>query len=99
MAKAKKRYVVIATQTRPWSIVAGELVSHRPAERSATLANARMIVWYSADAHSLLGVAAHGPGKTSRVSPSVEHIDVEGYELLADASAEARAAIEAEPWH
>jgi hypothetical protein len=97
--ETKPRYIVVATQTRPWSIVAGELIAHDRKGQSVTLRNARMIVYYSEDAHGLYGICARGPGEHARVSPPVDEADVSGYEQILTASADARRAIEAEPWH
>jgi len=63
-----------------------------------TIVNARMIVHYSADAHGLLGVAAHGPGAKARVSPRVDEWRGRAIEQWMTCSDAARAAIEAEPW-
>jgi len=98
MATKKQRYVVVATQTRRWSVVAGELASWDAATGVAVLRHARMVVYFSTDAHSIVGVTARGPGSSARVSPPVDAATVRGVELLLDCTAEARAAIEAEPW-
>jgi hypothetical protein len=97
MTTKKPRYVIVATSSRPWSIVAGELVSD--AGGITTLRNARMIAYFSADARTVAGVAAHGPGTGARVSPRVDELELSAKELMITASPEARAAIEAEPWH
>ena len=95
MAKAKQ-YVVVATKTRRWSVLAGELVS-RDGD-TVTLRNARMIVYFSADARSVVGCAATGPGHGARVSPAVDEAVVSGCELVLVCTPAAREAIEAEPW-
>lgn len=95
--KAKKqRYVVVATASRPWAVVAGEYVGEK--DGKIELRNARMIVYYSPASHSLYGLAQSGPAAGSRVSPPVEAARVRGIEHELDCSAMARAAIEAEPW-
>ena len=96
--KSANRYVVIATQSRPWSIVAGTLESETAA--SVRLTGARMIAYYSSDARTLFGVAAKGPGSGARVSPRVDAVTISPRpEHMIDATPESRNAIEAEPWH
>ena len=90
------QYVLVATKSRRWSVVAGEFV--RREGDVVTLKNARMIVYYSVGAHGLIGAAALGPGDKAKVSPSVDELDIENIELVATCSCEARTAIEAEPW-
>lgn len=90
------RYVIVATQCRPWSIVAGTVLRHDGA--SIVLGDARMIAYYSADAHALLGCAVSGPGDRARVSPRVDEWHGHAVEQVMPCSDVARAAIEAEPW-
>lgn len=94
----KARHVLVATSSRPWTVLAGTLESDDGAGRYV-LRDARMIVYWSSDAHGLLGVAAGGPGTDARVSPRVDRVCVRGVEIDADLSAIALRAIEAEPWH
>jgi len=56
-----------------------------------------MIVYWSAEAHGLFGVAARGPG-AGRVSPRVDLWVGRVIEQTIQCTPEARAAIEAEPW-
>lgn len=93
------RYVIVATQTRRWSVLAGELKSWDAERGIAVLRNARMIVFFSTGARSIVGVAKGGPGDGARVSPAIDEAAIRVVELLLDCSPEARAAIEAEPWH
>jgi hypothetical protein len=90
-------FVLIATRSRPWTLIAGTLAAKDG--DVYTLEDARMIVYFSSDAHGLLGVVARGPGNGARVSPRVDSVTVRGVELDAACTAAARAAIEAEPWH
>jgi hypothetical protein len=92
-----KPYILIATSSRPWTIIAGTLAAQEG--DVYTLRDARMIVYFSADARGLLGVAANGPGSGARVSPRVDSVTVRGVESHVPCSDAARAAIEAEPWH
>ena len=93
----ESKYVLVVTGHRPWSIVAGELVACDG--DSVTLRDARMIAYYSGDARTVYGCAAHGPGSGARVSPRVDEATLRGVEHIIAATPAARAAIEAEPWH
>jgi len=95
--KKTERFVLISTKTRNWLVLAGILDSEDG--DTVTLRDARMIAYFSPDAHGLLGVAASGPGSSPRVSPRVDSITVRGVETVIDCTAEARARIEGEPWH
>ena len=88
-------YVIVATGKRPWSIVAGTMVSR--CGGTVRLSGARMIVYYASSARGLYGLARRGPG-AGRVSDAVDECIVRDVEHVIAASAEARAAIEAEPW-
>ena len=92
-----ERYVLVATKTRRWTVATGVFV--RKTGDTVELRDARMIAYYSADAHALFGVAARGPGAMGRVSPAVERAEVRGVELVLDCTPAARKAIEAAPWH
>jgi len=91
----KGTYVVATTALRPWTVVAGTVVSDTAA--GLTLRDALMIVYWSAEAHGLFGVAARGPG-AGRVSPRVDLWVGRVIEQTIQCTPEARAAIEAEPW-
>lgn len=94
--KAAKRYVVVATKSRPWSILAGELVAE--GADSVTLAGARMIAYFTSESRSLVGVAAIGVTVGARVSPRIDEGTFFGIEQILDATDKARESIEAEPW-
>lgn len=71
MAKAKEsnveeKMVVVVTQGN--AIYCGWATDTDGAE--IKLRGARQAVYYSADTHGLLGLAANGPGKDSRIGPS-----------------------------
>lgn len=90
------KYVIVATATRPWSIVAGTLV--RRTRTTATLANARMIVYFTADSRSVVGAATRGVSGEARVSPPCDEGTFGPIEMILVCSDVARASIEAEPW-
>ena len=97
MAKKKAdRWVVVATSSRPWSVVFGR-VEEESADR-VVLLDARMAVYWSRETRSLFGCAVSGPQAGARVSPRAPRAVVCGAELVLDATAAACAAWEAEPW-
>jgi len=63
-----------------------------------TLVRARMVVYYSSDTRSVLGIATRGPQRGSRVSPAVPKLVLRNVTAVADATTEAAAAWELEPW-
>mgnify|MGYP000337792819 CR=1 FL=1 len=102
MTKTKKpkkpadRFVIAATKSRPWCVVAGTLV--REDGDTVTLRDARQIIYWPSSVRGVLGLAVHGTPSGSRVSRPATLLRMRGVELVYDATAEARAAIEAEPW-
>lgn len=92
------KYVIVATRSRPWSILAGELVKHSPEHGSVTLANVRMIAYFSSDSRTVVGVAERGVTSDARVSPRIDQGTFYGVEMILDATPKARASIEEEPW-
>ena len=89
------KYVVVATTSRPWSIVAGTMISRTGG--TVRLKDARMIVYYGVGTRGLLGIAARGP-VDGRVASAVEEAVVRKVEHVLLCSDTARKAIEAEPW-
>lgn len=96
MSKAKERFVVVTTKSRPWRIEAGVLVEE--GADHVVLRDARNIVYYSVDCRGVGGLAAIGPSESSRVGPRVDRATICGIESIHDCSPEAREKIEAEPW-
>ena len=58
---------------------------------------ARQAVYYSADTHGLLGLAANGPGKDSRIGPAAD-ITVRNVTHVIECSAEATKRWEVAEW-
>ena len=94
--KSEERFVIVATCSRRWSIVAGVYVGEKNGE--IELRDVRMIAYFSTDAHTIVGAAANGPGKDALVSPRIDRARVRNVELVLDCTEKARKAIEAEPW-
>lgn len=94
----KQKKVVIATSTRPWSIVHGTIAKETPTE--IVVSQARMIAYYDTTARTLYGVAKVGPGRGARVSGAVDIARIPRHviEHILSCTDVASAAIEAEPW-
>ena len=69
-----------------------------PDAATITLSRARMVVYYSADTRSVLGIASRGPQSGSRVSPPVPRLTLRSITAVVDATPEAAEAWELEPW-
>ena len=62
------------------------------------LTDARQAVYYSADTQGLLGLAAHGPAKGSRIGPKVARTAIRNVTQIIECSPEARRAWENATW-
>lgn len=91
--KAEERMVVVVTQGNAifcgWTTDADSEVIQLRAARQA--------VYYSADTHGLLGLAANGPGKDSRIGPPA-NITVRNVTHVIECSLEAAQKWEAAGW-
>lgn len=91
----KSRPVVVTTAHR------GVFVGHTDAEPTAdecVLTDARMVVYYSADARGVTGIAVVGPGGAARVSPAVTRLGLRNVTSIADATPAAVAEWERGRW-
>lgn len=99
MAKAastpnsEERMVVVVTQGN--AIFCGWTTA--PDADVINLRAARQAVYYSADTHGLLGLAANGPGKDSRIGPPA-NITVRNITHVIECSPEAAKKWEAAGW-
>lgn len=59
---------------------------------------ARMCIYWSADVKGILGLAANGPSKNSKVGPAVPAITLRDVTSVMEASEDATKAWEAGPW-
>lgn len=98
MAAKKKAEIPIVVTTAHRGVFVG-YADGLPTGDTVTLRRARMIVYYSADAHGVVGIGAHGPGKNARVSPAVAELVLRNVTGAWSSSAKATAAWEAEPWN
>lgn len=64
----------------------------------ATIANARMCTYWSAETRGVLGLAAIGPQKGSRIGPRVPELTCESVTAVMVCSPAAKEAWEAAPW-
>jgi hypothetical protein len=91
------RFVVITTDHTRRGVFSGFLESGDVGGK-VTLRHARMCVYWSAETGGVLGLAARGPMKGSRIGPVVPTLTVDGVTAIVDASDAARKKWEAEPW-
>lgn len=66
--------------------------------KTIKLTNARMCVYWSSDVKGVLGLAATGPSKSSRVTASVPSLTATDVTSVSEVTAEAVKQWEAQPW-
>lgn len=93
--KSETRPVVVTTQHR--GVFVGYTADPTDAE-IVTLERGRMIVYWPAEVHGVLGLATRGPVKGSRVSPAVKSIALRNVTSVIEATAEAAEQWEKELW-
>lgn len=96
MTKAKQLKAVLVT-TDKRGVFFGYL-KDQPTDTSVVLERARMIVYWSAETRGVLGLAADGPAKGSRVTPQVPLLTLTSVTAVADCTDKAAEAIEKAPW-
>jgi len=84
-----KQMVVITTDKDRRGVFFGELESYDADKQYAVLKDAQLAVYWSAATKGVLGLAAHGPQKGSRISPIIPRIELNGVTAKMDASDEA----------
>ena len=89
-----KRYVMVTTDKR--GVFAGYLEAET--QKTVTLSEARMCVYWSQETKGVLGLAACGPQQGSRITDAVPSIKLTGITSITDVTDEARAKWEAAPW-
>lgn len=90
------RYVVITTDANRRGVFGGVLESQ--SGDVVVLRNARMCIFWSAETHGVLGLAATGPKPGSRLSPAIPRIEVNGVTAIMDVTPEARKTWENWKW-
>jgi hypothetical protein len=102
MAKAKsdgERAVVVCTAKR--AVVMGytrETGDEIITRGTVTLSRARMCTYWSKETHGVVGLAAIGPQKGSRIGPEAPGMTLESITAVIDCTDKAVAAWSAEPW-
>lgn len=94
--KSKKRYVVVTTDINRRGVFGGILESAKGG--NVVLKDARMCVYWSRDTKGVVGLAAIGPQKGSRISAPAPRIELDGVTAIMDCTDEARKLWEAAPW-
>jgi len=89
------RNVVVTTAHR--GIFVGQ-TDAAPTAETCVLENARMVVFYSASTRGVVGLAQRGPQEGSRISPAASKIGLRNVTAIMDATDNAAAAWEQEPW-
>lgn len=96
MATTKKRPAVVTTEHR--GVFFGTLTAEDSEARTVTLTDAQMCVYWAADVRGVLGLAATGPSKKSKVTPPVPKLALTGTTAVMDATDEAVTAWRSRPW-
>lgn len=94
--KKVQSFVVVTTQHR--GVFAGVLTGKKD-EKTVTLADAQMCVYWSADVQGVLGLATSGPSKTCKVTRQVPQIVLQDVTSVIDCTKEAEEAWRARPWN
>lgn len=94
--KSKERFVVVTTDLNRRGVFGGFLESAKSG--SVVLRDARMCVYWSRETKGVVGLAAIGPQKGSRISAPAPRIEVDGVTAIMDCTDEARRLWEAAPW-
>jgi len=86
--------LVVTTEHRGVFFGYGEMTT----ETIIKLTDARMCVYWSADVHGIVGLAANGPTKGCRITPAAPAILLQGVTSIQQVSAEAEAKWKTEIW-
>jgi len=92
-----KEIVVVTTDKDKRGVFCGELVSKD--DDKVVLANARMAVYWPSDNRGVVGLAAIGPQKGSRITPAAPQISLNGVTAVMNCTPEAVKLWESEPWN
>ena len=93
----RKRKVLVTTDCNRQGVFSG-ILETGSVGGVVVLSHARMVVSWPSSSHGLLGLAANGPPKGSRISPEVPRIDLDGVTSITDITPNAWKLFEAEPW-
>lgn len=104
MTKSKRkklaidRWVVVTTDAARRGVFYGKLKSWNKKEDYLVLEEAKMIVKWSEETRSVLGLASKGPAKGSRVSDAVPRIELNGITAVMDTTKEAQERFKQDIW-
>ena len=94
-SESKERCVLVTTAHR------GVFVGHtsdKPDAETIALTKARMVVYWGPECHGVLGVAAKGVSRGSKLSPAVDRIVLRNVTSVVDCTPEAEKSFSTEPW-
>ena len=83
----KTRFVVITTDSSRRGVFGGNFISQDG--DTVTLKNAKMCVYWSIATKGVLGLAATGPKKGSKLTPKIPKLEVNGVTAVMDCTKEA----------
>jgi len=86
MEKERFRKVVVTTDKDRRGVFFGTLLEHDIKASTCVLVDARMCLYWSSATRGVLGLAAIGPQKGSRVTPSVPRLELNGVTSVIDAT-------------
>lgn len=92
------RFVVVTTDVNRRGVFAGVLESGDVASGNVVLNQAQMAVYWSAETRGVVGLAANGPARGSRITPPVPTMELNGVTAILEATDAAQAAWRAQPW-
>jgi hypothetical protein len=96
MPTVKKRPVVVCTEHR--GVFFGLLNGSSDTDKTVSLTDAQMCVYWSAATKGVLGLASVGPQKGSRVTPVVPKLTLQAVTAVIDVTKEAEKMWRSQPW-
>ena len=94
----KKIPVLITTNKDLRGVFFGYIDEATADDETLFVEDAQMCVYWSEDVKGVLGLAAHGPSKQSRVTAPVKNARIKGVTFVAEASPKAVKAWKSQPW-
>jgi len=96
--RMEKKMVVVTTDKDCRGVFMGELLRYDEDKQIAVLKDAQMAVHWSQATKGVLGLAAHGPQKGSRITPQIPQIEVNKVASVMSATDKAVTAWRTELW-
>ncbi len=94
-ARKQQRTVLVTTQHR--GVFVGQTTDPGEAD-PITLTGVRMVIYWSADSHGVLGLAKKGVTRAARVSPAVDRAVLRNVTGVFDVTPDAAKTFDSEPW-